>query len=897
MKVYQFARELGLETIALMDKIKEWDLPVKSHMSSLDDDIMETIKKKLGSSKATKKKATKKKTAKKKAAKKKTAKKKTAKKKTTKKTVTKKAATTVTKVSSGKATASPSEEKMEAVAEEAPKKKRIIRRKAVEVKKAEKEELEKLKKEQEEELKAAAAEESEKVSSDESPKEEVEKETKAAAPIKKQRVFGKSIVGKIDLSKVRDPKKSAGGEKRVPGAKSAQRGLRSGFVAPAPLFPNPEQGDNRGRKDARGEDSPSKKKGAGAGGAKEQQPSAFKAADFRKREMVFQPKKKKVSYLPGKKTEITKPAAHKRVVKVHGTMNLSDLAQNMSVKASELVKVCMGQGLMANMNTELDFETIALIVPEFDWEAENVETTSQDLVDNIAFGDVGAEPVLRAPVVTVMGHVDHGKTTLLDSIRSANVASGEAGGITQHIGAYRVFVEKNKAITFIDTPGHAAFTEMRARGANVTDIVILVVAADDGMMPQTEEAISHAKAAGVPLIVAVNKMDKEGANPDKIKQQLAEKELVPEEWGGDTVFQEVSALKNQGIKDLLENVWLHAEILELKANPKQSGSGIVIESKVEKGKGIVATLLVQEGTVTTGQSICVGAVSGRVRRMMDDQGKVVKEAGPSVPVEVMGLPEAPNAGDRFDICESDQKAVELAEQRVEEKKQKEIEEASKKVSLEDLLSKVQAGGAKDLPIVLKTDVAGSAEAVKGMINKIESDEVNVKFIHSAVGGISESDVLLAGTSGGIIIGFNVRPDSKASQLAKEKSVEIKCYRIIYELVDDVKKAMSGLLDPDIVEKERGKAEVRDTFSIPKIGMIAGSFVTEGKINRSDLVRLTREGRVVYEGKISSLKRFKDDAKEVATGFECGIGIENFNDIKVGDVIEAYVKEEVARELN
>ncbi len=933
MKVYQFAKELGVETLALMDKIKEWDLPVKSHMSALDEGTMSLIKEKFSgaSDGGSKKKKAKKKASKKKAAtKKKTAKKAATKKVATKKTaatkkkVTKKAAaktvekqkvtSTVTKVSSGKETVAPGADEI-AAAEATPKTKRVIRRKAVDVKQAQEAEAEKIKEQEEMVAAAEAAEVSTEVAAEASENTIAETEpVKAAAaetveapkapPIKKARVFGKSIVGKIDLSKIKSPVRrgpSPGGA-RTPGPRTAQRGIRPGFVAPAPAFPvaqAPGGFKRREGRDMTGAATAAAKKKAGANtNAREQQsPAAFKAADFRKREMVFQPKKKKVSFLPGKSTEITTAAAHKRVVKVNGNMTLSELAQTMGLKAPQLLKSCMKQGLTVSMNSDLDFDTISLLVPEFNWEAVSVEQTSDDLVETVAFGDVEAELVGRAPVVTVMGHVDHGKTTLLDSIRKANVVKGEAGGITQHIGAYRVFVEKNKPITFIDTPGHAAFTSMRERGAQVTDIVILVVAADDGMMPQTEEAISHAKSAGVPIIVAVNKIDKEGANPDKIKQQLSEKELVPEEWGGDTVFLEVSALKDLGIKELLENIWLHSEILELKANDKCSATGVVIEAKVEKGKGIVATLLVQNGTIEKGQSICVGTVSGRVRRLMDDQGKAVKSAGPSVPVEVMGLSETPNAGDRFDICENDQVAASLAEQRRDEALKKEMDDANKNVSLEDLLARVKDDGAADLPIVLKTDVAGSTEAVVGMINKIETDEVDVKFIHKQVGGISESDILLANAAGGMVIGFNVRPDSQATKLAKTKGVEIKCYRIIYELVDDVKKAMSGLLSPDIIEKANGKAEVRETFTVPKIGMIAGSLVTEGKINRNDMVRLVREGRVVYEGKISSLKRFKDDAREVASGFECGIGIENYNDLKSGDIIESYVKEEVARSLD
>ncbi len=922
MKVYQFATELGLETIALMDKIKEWGLPVKSHMAALDESTMSLIKDKLNKVSSVAKKKTKKKIAKKKVAKKKASTKKAVAKKATKKAtkkIVKKATssvvTKVTKVSSGKTGVDPGQESVvtasaafEESRAEVVTSKRVIRRKASDVKQAQEAEIEKLK---EQELKTQAAETTSfeletalkgvAAITDKKKETDVVPATKAPA-VKKARVFGKNIVGKVDLSKVKGPRRAteASQETRVLGPKSAQRGLRSGFVAPAPSFPvtNPAAQTNRRREynPAAAAAAAAVKKKTGATTGKEQPTVAFKATDFRKREMVFQPKKKKVSFLPGKRTEITTAAVHKRVVKVNGKMTLSELAQNMGIKAAQLLKVCIGQGLSVNLNSSLDFDTISLIVLELNWEAKNIEQTSENIVESVAFGNLQAKPVGRAPVVTVMGHVDHGKTTLLDAIRKTNVVSGEAGSITQHIGAYRVFVEENKPITFIDTPGHAAFTAMRERGAQVTDIVILVVAADDGMMPQTQEAISHAKAAGVPIIVAVNKIDKEGANSDKIKQQLSDKELVPEEWGGDTVFVEVSALKNLGIKKLLESIWLHSELLELKANPQQSAKGIVIESKIEKGKGIVVTLLVEEGTVQTGQSICAGFVTGKVRRLMDDQGRLVKEAGPSTPIEVMGFSAVPDAGDRFDICESDQQATLLTEKRKNEQAEHEIKESSKKVSLEDLLAKVAEDKVVDLPIILKTDVVGSAQAIKGVVNKIESDEVKARFIHSQVGVINESDVLLASTLGGLVIGFNVRPDTQVVKLAKEKNVQIKCYQVIYELVDDVKKTMSGLLAPDILEKESGKAEIRETFSVPKIGIIGGSFVLEGKINKSHAVRLVREGRVIYEGNISSLRRFKDDVKEVALGFECGIGIENYNDLKVGDVIEGYIKEEVAREI-
>jgi translation initiation factor IF-2 len=488
--------------------------------------------------------------------------------------------------------------------------------------------------------------------------------------------------------------------------------------------------------------------------------------------------------------------------------------------------------------------------------------------------------------------VDHGKTSLLDAIRKADVASGEAGGITQHIGAYQVKLENGQLVTFIDTPGHAAFTAMRARGANVTDIVVLVVAADDGVMNQTIEAISHAKSAGVPIIVAVNKIDKPGAQPDRIKQQLTEYELVAEEWGGTTVFCPVSALKKTGIKELLEHILVQAEVMELKANVKRSGTGVVIESKMDRGRGIVATLLIKDGTVKLGQSICAGSTYGRVRAMFNDKGLPVKEAGPSEAVGLLGLNETPNAGDTFDVCESEEAAQSLAGHR-KEAGSKATETPKAKVSLEELFAKVQTGDVKELPIVLKTDVTGSNEALKSMLEKASTDKVKIKIVHSAVGGVTESDVLLASSAKGLIIGFNVRPEPSAAALAKSQGVEIKAYSIIYEVIDDVKKAMEGLLAPTIVEKTLGHAAVRNTFSIPKVGMIAGCSVTDGKIHRTNMVRLIRDSRVIYDGKLSSLKRFKDDVKEVATGFECGIGIENYNDLKVGDVIEAYEKQQVA----
>jgi translation initiation factor IF-2 len=715
----------------------------------------------------------------------------------------------------------------------------------------------------------------------------------------------RNIVGRMDLSRVQPPPSSrpSGGHGGGPGAgpgprTMGPRPLRTGFVAQAPIAPLDEEAEARKRdfeKKARGKvGSPGAGGGAGREREREEEVQEFSSTEFRKREMVFQPKKKKSALnREAQKTQITTPKASKRVVKVDQTMKLSDLANEVGVKAGQLTKILMQNGVMATMNTDLDFDTIALIVPEFGWEAQNVHKTVDQMIETHAFGNLEAEQIERPPVVTIMGHVDHGKTSLLDAIRKANVAGGEAGGITQHIGAYQVTTESGKLITFIDTPGHEAFTAMRARGANVTDIAVIVVAADDGVMPQTIEAVSHAKAAGVPIIVAVNKMDKAGANPDRVKQQLTEQQLVPEEWGGDTMYVPVSAHTKLGIPDLLEQIYLVAEVEELRSNPERSATGIVIESRMDKGRGPVATLLVQDGTVKVGQSIVVGAVAGRVRSLINDRGERVQEAGPSVPVEILGLPAVPAAGDRFDVTEDDKAAEQIAETR---RKKAEEAAAGTKISLEDIFSKLKQGDVKELAIILKTDVAGSAEAIKGMFEKVATSEVKIKIVHSAVGGISESDVLLASTAKGIVVGFNVRPDGGAQTAAKRHGVEIKTYTIVYEMMDDLKKAMAGLLAPEVVEKQLGRAEVRNTFNVPKIGTIAGCFVTEGKILRNAEVRLVRDGKIIYTGKLASLKRFKDDAKEVATGFECGIGIENYNDVKIGDVIEAFVKESLVREL-
>lgn len=491
-----------------------------------------------------------------------------------------------------------------------------------------------------------------------------------------------------------------------------------------------------------------------------------------------------------------------------------------------------------------------------------------------------------------MGHVDHGKTTLLDAIRQTNVTAGEAGGITQHIGAYQVETNKKK-ITFLDTPGHAAFTRMRARGAQVTDITILVVAADDGVMPQTVEAISHAKAANVPIIVAVNKIDKPAANPDRVKQELTEHGLVPEDWGGDTIFVPVSALNRQGLDDLLEMILLVAEVQELKANPNKRARGTVIEAELDKGRGAVATVLVQTGTLKVGDAMVIGTGFGRVRAMVNDKGKRIKEAGPSTPVEIIGLQDVPNAGDPFMAFEDERKARSIAESRASTQRQSEMN-TTVRVTLDDLYKQIQEGEVKDLNVIVKGDVQGSVEALKGSLEKIEMEGVRVKIIHTGVGAITESDVILAAASNAIVVGFNVRPDVNARVRAEQDKVDLRLHRVIYNVIDEIESALKGMLDPEYKEAVIGRAEVREVFKVSRIGSIAGSYVTDGKITRAAKARVIRNGVVVYEGGIDTLKRFKDDVKEVATGYECGITLENFNDLKEGDVIEAFVMEEVQR---
>ncbi|MBM7619028.1 translation initiation factor IF-2 [Bacillus tianshenii] len=575
-----------------------------------------------------------------------------------------------------------------------------------------------------------------------------------------------------------------------------------------------------------------------------------------------------------------------------GSLTVGELANKLNKEPSEIIKKLLMLGVMATINQDLDKDAIELVAGEYNVEVE--EEIIFEVTDFEGYETEDKEEVLeeRPPVVTIMGHVDHGKTTLLDSIRNTKVTAGEAGGITQHIGAYQVVVE-GKKITFLDTPGHAAFTTMRARGAQVTDITILVVAADDGVMPQTVEAINHAKAAEVPIIVAVNKMDKEGANPERVMQELTEHGLVSEAWGGDTIFVPLSALSGEGIDTLLEMILLVSEVEEFKANPKRAASGTVIEAQLDKGRGSVATLLVQKGTLKVGDPIVVGNTFGRVRAMVNDLGRRVKEAGPSTPVEITGLNDVPQAGDNFMVFADEKKARNVGEARAQKQLQEQRSEKTR-VTLDDLFEQIKQGEMKEINIIVKADVQGSVEAMAASLQKIEVEGAKVKIIHTGVGAITESDIILASASNAIVIGFNVRPDAGAKRTADAEKVDIRLHRIIYKAIEEIEAAMKGMLDPEFEEKVIGQVEVRQTFKVSKIGTIAGAYVTEGKITRDSSIRLIRDGIVIFEGELDTLKRFKDDVKEVATNYECGVTIKNFNDIKEGDIIEAYVMQEIER---
>ncbi len=735
----------------------------------------------------------------------------------------------------------------------------------------------------------------------EAPKEPVAESPsgKAKEPVKRATATRAKILGRVELPKAapapaaRPERGRARTERPAPSPRRDANARPKVPAAPAPApdpFPAKEARGNKKKKKGRGADLP-EGRDAGAGAR-------------RRRREVFEPdrdgryRKGRKSAKQLKKTEVTVAKAIKRKIRISDVITVGELAKRMGVKANDLIKELMRQGTMVTINHPLDFDTAAILASEFQYEVENVAFDEESILEQsgVKVGEEDKDENLkpRPPVVTIMGHVDHGKTSLLDAVRRANVTDSEAGGITQHIGAYDVELD-GKKISFIDTPGHAAFTAMRARGAKVTDIVILVVAADDGVMPQTKEAINHAKAAEVPIIVAINKIDKPDANPERVKQELTEFGLVPEDWGGDAIFVEVSAKQGTNLDDMLEMILLQAEVMDLKANPDKHAKGIVVEARLDRGRGPVVTVLVQEGTLKIGDPIVTGVHYGRVRTMTNDRGDRLEEAGPSVPVEVTGLTGVPDAGDSFHAVEDEKNAKEVAMHRQQKLREAELAKSSK-ISLEQLYARIQEGDVKELKVIIKGDVQGSVEAVKDSLIKLSTDACRLVVIHTGVGGITESDVTLAAASDAIVLGFNVRPESKGSTLAEIEGVDIRLYNIIYDAVNDIRDAMEGLLAPTLREKQLGRVQVRDTFHVSKVGTIAGCYVLDGKILRGASVRLVRDNVVIWEGKLNSLKRFKDDVKEVATGYECGIGLENYNDIKIDDIIEVFEMEEIKTTL-
>jgi translation initiation factor IF-2 len=753
---------------------------------------------------------------------------------------------------------------------------------------------------------------------------EAEKPAKAAAPVGKKEVKVEratpsraKILGRVKLSgapaaaprpeapaRGRRPEAPAGGRRPEVSGGGRRPEVPGGGRRPAPpsVVPAVPSQEPFTPKEQRG--GKKKKKGKGTAYGAETTGHGESRQRRERRLEIFEPersgklRKSRKAVKPVKKTEVTVSKAIKRIIRISDVISVGELAKRMGVKANDLIKGLMRQGTMVTINHPLDFETAALLASDFNYEVENVAFDEETILEHAALKEGTEEKPedlrTRPPVVTIMGHVDHGKTSLLDAIRTTNVTAGEAGGITQHIGAYDVEMD-GKKISFLDTPGHEAFTAMRARGAKVTDIVVLVVAADDGVMPQTKEAINHSKAAGVPIIVAINKIDKPDANPDRVKQGLADLGLVPEAWGGETIFVEVSAKQRINLDQLLEMILLQAEVMDLKANPEKRSKGVVVEARLDKGRGPVATVLVQEGTLKIGDPIVTGVHFGRVRTMTDDRGNLVEKAGPSFPVEVTGLSGVPEAGDTFHAVEDDKIAKEIAQHRQQKLREAALAKTSK-ISLEQLYARIQQGDVKELKVIIKGDVQGSVEAVKDSLTKLSTDACRLVVIHTAVGGIIESDISLASASDAIVLGFNVRPEPKAVALAEAEGVDIRLYNIIYDAVADIRDAMEGLLAPTLREKYLGRVEVRETFSVSKVGTIAGCYVLDGKVLRGAQVRLVRDNVVVWQGKMSSLKRFKDDVREVGSGYECGIGLENYNDIKVGDVIEVFEMEEVKTTL-
>ncbi len=717
----------------------------------------------------------------------------------------------------------------------------------------------------------------------------MQKET-AAKPVPKAKTKKKVTSAKIIKLPDRPP-----APKPAPKPVKAKRPRPVPKAAPVEPPPKEEKGKKKGKKRAVRQDD-----------ANQDKRFLKKKISFRKKEVVEgsalystrQRSRKgrkggKKAAAVGQKTQITTAKAIKRRVKIDETIVLADLAKRMGIKASEMITKLMAMDVMVTVNQTIDYETATILAAEFDYEVEKATFEEEEILQ-VTQEDDPDKMAPRPPVVTIMGHVDHGKTSLLDVIRESSVTSGEAGGITQHIGAYLVSTNKGE-IAFLDTPGHEAFSAMRSRGAQVTDIVVLVVAADDGVMPQTVEAVNHSNAAEVPIIVAVNKMDKPDASPDRVTRQLSEIGITPEDWGGESIFVQVSAKEQTGIDNLLEMILLQAEMLELKANPDKLALGHVVEAKLDSGRGPVATVLVKEGTLKTGDPVVCGVHHGKVRALLNDHGNNVEKAGPSMPVEIIGISGVPMAGDEMVAVKDEKDAKQVSQHRTQKQRSKDLAKNSR-LSLEKLFEKMQEGELQDLNLIIKTDVDGSMEAIRDSLLKLSNDEVNINIIHAATGTITESDISLAAVSDAIIIGFNVRANSKVHEMAHEEHVDIRYHNIIYNVIKEIKDAIVGLMKSTFEERFIGRAEVRETFHVPKVGTIAGCYVTEGKIERGKLTRLLRDGIVTYEGKNNSLRRFKDDAKEVQSGYECGIGLENFNDIKVGDIIECYYMEEIRPEV-
>jgi translation initiation factor IF-2 len=847
-KVFELAKELDMGAIDLVEKLKAMGMSVRNHMVSLDDDQVEKAMAEFAAAPAAEAKT------KKKVTKKKAAKKKVAKKKVVKKTVVKKA-------SSAKEEEAPAEAPAEVEAapvEDKPKKTVVVKKKVVAKKKAAKK------------VAAEAKAESAQKEGQELYKEQLHTFTPISMPDKTEKAE----------EKPKQPQKTySEADAQAIAAKAKEAGTdttkkRMGDLAAAVT------------KKAKAKDITTIR-------AEEE----MKLATVVVGNQIYTPVKRKKVYLGSdtKSTEITEVKDAKRVVNMHGFITASDLAQRLSQKFDKFADKLLEMNLLVKKDDYIGPTLASEIAALWSYRVEDKKFDEAEVI-GAEVEDKSKYP-LRNSIITIMGHVDHGKTTLLDNIRKASVVSGEAGGITQHIGSYSVKVA-GSTITFLDTPGHAAFGAMRQRGANVTDIVILVVAADDGVMPQTQESIKYAKNANCPIIVAVNKMDKEGANPDRIKQQLMEFELTPEEWGGDTMFVPISALKGDGIDDLLETIKLQAEMMDLRENAKGAAEGVIIESKIEKGRGPVATVLVQKGTLKKGDAIVVGEKFGRARSLMDDSGKNVKDAGPSIPVQILGLNDVPAPGDMLNVVKNEREAKKIVENRIAERKKLENVEVPKVATLEDFFANaaVETGEKKELKLIVRADVQGSYEAIKDALESLGNDEVGVRIISGGVGAITDSDVMMATEAEGYIMGFNMRPVTSARRLSEQNGIEIKTYSIIYELINDVTLALEGMLSPEEIEKYIGRAEVRDTFSIPKVGTIAGTAVIDGKIERGCNIRLLREGKIIYDGKLSTLKRFKDEVKEVKNGYECGMALENFNDIKVDDLIEAYIMEQKQRKL-